>query len=380
MRRIHPLLAGCRRLLLPALLVSPLPVKGVASPSESSSMSQGQVLSTSSEWRQLPTYPLTLGVAGILAGQHNGVLIAAGGANFPGKPPWEGGKKAYYDEIFVLLPNATQWQPAGRLPETRGYSAVVSTPGGVLTIGGENAANTFADCLLLSWNGERVEISRTASLPVPLTSAVAEVLGERVFVAGGYGASTPRESTATFLQLDLSAPQPSWQALPSWPGPKRAQAVMAALDGAIYLLSGLELKAVPADTPPRYLTDAYRFRPSQGWEKLPELPYSVVAAPSPAPTTNGRVLVLGGVDGRLVGKVPRTTRLPDTILSFDVEANQWQQVAGVWPDSVVTVPAVRRTGTWTIVSGEILAGVRTPNVWEWRLPGEFTPVPMRSAP
>jgi hypothetical protein len=32
----------------------------------------------------------------------NGALIVAGGANFPDKAVWEGGRKHWYDNIFVL--------------------------------------------------------------------------------------------------------------------------------------------------------------------------------------------------------------------------------------------------------------------------------------
>jgi hypothetical protein len=37
--------------------------------------------------------PKALGLAGLVAGVHNGVLIVAGGSNFPGSMPWLGGKK-----------------------------------------------------------------------------------------------------------------------------------------------------------------------------------------------------------------------------------------------------------------------------------------------
>src|SRR5688572_3878214 len=53
------------------------------------------------DWTVRPAYPLKPGMAGLISGAHNGVLIAAGGANFPERMPWEGGVKVYYDEIFV---------------------------------------------------------------------------------------------------------------------------------------------------------------------------------------------------------------------------------------------------------------------------------------
>ena len=42
------------------------------------------------------------GLAGAFSGLSNDVLIIAGGANFPDNPPWEGGKKVWNDQIYVL--------------------------------------------------------------------------------------------------------------------------------------------------------------------------------------------------------------------------------------------------------------------------------------
>src|SRR5476649_727987 len=43
-----------------------------------------------------------LGLAGVYAGISGNKLLIAGGAYFPGKMPWEGGKKAHTDHVFVL--------------------------------------------------------------------------------------------------------------------------------------------------------------------------------------------------------------------------------------------------------------------------------------
>ncbi|MBI5771713.1 MAG: hypothetical protein HZA93_28340 [Verrucomicrobia bacterium] len=319
-------------------------------------------------WTQRPAYPLAPGMAGLIAGAHGGVLIAAGGANFPGKMPWDGGKKVYYDEIFVIAPGEKAWRTAGRLPERRAYAATVSIPDGVLVIGGENADTIFADTLLLRWDGKKLHTERGPSLPAARTSQVAVVADGSVYVAGGYASGAVRVSTGDFWRLDLAKRGAGWQSLPTWPGPTRAQGTIAALGGAIYLISGLEMVTDADGKPkPTYLGDAYRYRGGK-WERLPELPWTAIAAPSPAPVTTqpARIWVLGGVDGRLVGKVPRDTRVPDHVMYFDVAAAAWKTVDERWPDPVVTAPAVRFDGEWWIVSGEIMAGVRTTSVWSWK--------------
>lgn len=320
-------------------------------------------------WKRYPDFPLVPGVAAPIAGIHGGQLIAAGGANFPDRPPWENGVKRIYDEIHVLAPGAKAWHSGGRLPAPRAYAAVVSTPDGVLAIGGENAEGVFADSLWLTWTGREVAVKPAPALPVPLASPVATVLDGQVYVAGGYAAGTPRVSTKSFYRLDLANPDAGWQALPPWPGPSRALAVIAALNGAIYLISGLEMTAgANGQAQLNYLTDAYRYRPGTGWEQLPDLPWSVIAAPSPAPVTTApeRVFMFGGVDGRQVGKMPRDKRVPEDILYFDVARHQWLLWKEVWPEPVVSTPGLRVGAEWVFVSGETKAGHRTTAVVGWQ--------------
>ncbi len=321
-------------------------------------------------WRQFPAYPLSPGIAAAIAGMHEGVLIAGGGANFPDRPPWEGGVKRTYDEILALPPGDTKWRSAGKLPAPRAYATVVTVPDGVLAIGGENAAGFFQDALWLRWDGAQVVFEPAPALPEPLASPVAAVLDGKVYLAGGYTpAGAGRVSTGGFYCLDLADGAAGWKALPSWPGPTRALAVLAALGGAIYLISGLEMK-IGTDGQPQitYLTDAYRYRPGGAWEKLPDLPWSVIAAPSPAPVTPApdRIFVFGGVDGRQVGKMPRDRRVPEDILYFDVARHEWLLWPEAWPEPVVSAPVVPAGDEWIFVSGETMAGHRTTMISGWR--------------
>jgi len=322
-------------------------------------------------WRSLPAYPQAPGRAGAMAGAHGSVLIVAGGANFPDLPPWEGGIKRYYDDIYVLLPGETQWRAGGRLPAARAYGCALSTPDGVLILGGEDPAQVFDDSLLLSWNGAQLTVKPGPALPEPTTSASAVILGEAVYLAGGYTPATPRISRRDFWRLAWKQAGAAWERRETWPGPARALAVMAAApqDDALYLMSGLEVRPAGEEPPAApYLKDAYRYRPTAGWERLPDLPWSVVAATSPAPVAAqpSQVFVLGGVDGTQVGKLPRESPLPDDILVFNVARNEWKLWPEAWPTPVVTVPAVALGDEWVMISGEIRPGKRTAEVWAWR--------------
>src|SRR5690606_10734108 len=113
------------------------------------------------------------GFAGCFAGVSHGALLVAGGANFPGKRLWDGGKKVWYDTVFVLDQPAGKWKTAGKLPRPLGYGVSVTHGDGVVCIGGSNAEGHYADVFRLEWkNGQLV----TTTLP-PLPKTVANACG-----------------------------------------------------------------------------------------------------------------------------------------------------------------------------------------------------------
>lgn len=326
-----------------------------------------------STWNRLPPYPLAPGMAGLMAGQHRGVLIAGGGANFPDQPPWEGGIKRMYDSIQVLLPGASAWRSAGHFPTARAYGATVSLPDGVLIAGGENETTVFQDTIILQWDGDTVRQVRGPDLPHPVTCAAAAVVDGCVYLAGGYTAGTPRLSQSFFWRLRIGQKDAAWEVLPSWSGPTRALPVAASAEGAFYLFSGFELRLAEGREPPEvapgvYLRDAHRFHPVTGWSCLPDLPWSALAAPTPAPVLSapGRILLLGGVDGRQAGQLPRGAGLPNDILSFDLAQHTWRHWPEPWLVPVVCICAVETEAGWIIPSGEVSAGYRTTDVVAWR--------------
>ena len=77
--------------------------------------------------------------------------------------------------------------------------------------------------------------------------------------------------------------------------------------------------------------------------------------------------MLGGVDGRQAGKLPRTTPLPEDILCFDVERHLWRLWPEPWPTPVVCASAISIGEEWVIPSGETMPGRRTTDVWAWRI-------------
>ncbi len=95
-------------------------------------------------WDRLRPLPNSVGVAGPCAGVSNGALIVAGGANFPTAAPWEGGQKVWHDGIFVLETPDSEWRSGFTLPRPMAYAASVTTPQGVVCIGGSDATGHFS--------------------------------------------------------------------------------------------------------------------------------------------------------------------------------------------------------------------------------------------
>lgn len=318
---------------------------------------------TGLNWRQLPPLPDPHGFAAPFVGVSNGAVLLAGGANFPDRQLWNGGRKVWHDSVFVLERNAAAWRTGGRLPLPLGYGVAVTTENGVLCAGGGNATAHHAEVMLLHWNSQTLEITSLPSLPQPIAFATGARAGNIVYVAGGLSSPDATEELATFYSLDLDNPDAGWTELSSWPGPGRSQAVAAVVGDAFYLLSGLRHDVVDGERRLVYLRDAYRYSPDTGWVRLPDLPYPAAAAATPAPTANGDILVIGGVDGSGMGKRPlEFYPASQRIQKFLTAENRWID-AGNAPVGRVCVTTTLQDDAWILPSGERSAGVRSPEVW-----------------
>jgi len=330
-------------------------------------LTAGSVLAAeSAAWSPLPPLPDKEGFASMFAGVSGGALLAAGGANFPDKKPWEGGKKVWYDTVFVLAKPDGQWQVAGRLPRPLGYGVSVSHDGGVVCVGGSDAERHWADAFRMEWRAGKLDFKSLPPLPQPVANMSGARLGNTLYVAGGTARPDSTTALKKFYALELAAKSAAWRELEPWPGPARMLAVAAAQDGSFFLVSGADLNPGPDGKPVRtYLKDAYRFTPGKGWQRIADLPRAALAAPSPAPTV-GRTqfLVVSGDDASQL-TTPPTQHLgfPKSVLAYDTRTDRWTEVA---PTSAprVTMPTVEWNGAWLVVSGEQKPGVRSPEVWK----------------
>lgn len=320
-------------------------------------------------WSQLAPLPDPLGVAGAFAGVSGGALLVAGGANFPDRVPWEGGKKVWHDTVYALHETNGPWRVVGKLPRPLGYGVSLTTKQGVLCIGGSDAEQHVRDVFLLTWSKGALKTKTLPPLPAPLANACGAIVGNTVYVAGGSASPDATLALKNYWALDLSKRSATWGELQPWPGSARMLSVAAGVGGSFYLVGGTALALDANGRPARtYLKDAYRFTPGRGWQRVADMPNPVVAAPTPAPVVaNERFLIVGGDDGSLVNFEPKSKHpgFPRRILSYDTQRDAWS-VIGETPAARATLPTVEWNGLTVMPSGETKPGVRSPEVWAVR--------------
>ena len=329
--------------------------------------SQASAFTAGLYWEALPPLPEKLGYAAPFAGVSGGALLVAGGANFPAGMPWEGGAKVWSDKVWLLKEGT--WTEAGRLPGPRAYGVSAGTPRGVVCAGGSDAGRHFADCVRLALRDGRPAIEPLPPLPLPLANHCGAVLGGTLFIAGG--AEIPGEQAASkrFFALDLDTAGAAWKELEPLPGPARILAAAGVHEGAFYVFGGAALESGPSGKAVRrYLRDAWRYSPGTGWTPLADMPRPLAAVPSPAPFAGGAFLLLPGDDGSLAGFAPaeRHPGFSRAVTQYDPVRDLWS-VSGEAPVARVTVPCFAWEGGFVVPSGEVRPGVRSPEVWSFKL-------------
>jgi N-acetylneuraminate epimerase len=314
------------------------------------------------KWRQLPSIPDRIGFAGSFAGVSGGALLVAGGANFPDAMPWDGGKKVWYDSVYVLPEPKGHWLSGFKLPHPLAYGVSASADDSVICAGGADAQQHYRDVFHLSWRNGDIQIESLPPLPGPMAYGCGALLKHTVYLAGGTSTPDATNALKTFWAFDLAASHPHWQELPPWPGPSRILALAAAFKGSFFVFGGAELTGDSQGKPVRhYLKDAYEYRPRSGWRRVADLPRACAAASSPAIWFNGKLLMVSGDDGEFPN--PRANPgFPKTVFAYDPRKDEWQS----WNDapfSRATAPVTVWNKLAVICSGEVRPGWRTPEVW-----------------
>lgn len=342
------------------------------------------------------------GVAGPFVGISGDALIIAGGSNFPDKKPWEGGKKAYVDEVYILEKHhgsAYTWHVT-RLPEKLAYGASVTTSGGIVCIGGETPTGHSDKVFLLQWDAASRQL-RYKDLPGPptaLANAGATVIDHTIYLAGGENAT---QALAGFFSLDLLHPT-GWQRLADVPV-ALSHPVAVGVSNAIYLLGGRA--KTPSGISTLHNTVFHYDVEKKSWRQMGDVGTGMATAHMPATGTatkplhlaaanavaddHGGILLIGGDDGRIFHQLEtlnaqiaattddiRRKQLQDQklhlidhhpgfwrgILRYDPAHDHWTAIGNLPVAAPVTTTAVRWGSRIVLPCGEIKPGTRTADI------------------
>ncbi len=334
---------------------------------------------------------ISLGVAGPVTGVHGNMMFVAGGANFPDSMPWQGGKKKYYNNISLFTKKGNRLavvEGKFTLPENIAYSACCSTPKGILYAGGENETGISDKVFLLKWNSQTKSVLTDSLplLPTSITNASATSYSTMIFLAGGEG----RDGiSGKFWTIDLNSSTPGWKELPPLPKPVSHAVFIAIKSGGVlklYLLGGRR-KTVQGIS--ELYSSVYEFNTTTNqWAELEPLPYPLSAGTGVAAGSAGIVL-FGGDRGTTFTKVEsyltaisKATSESEKqqlvqkknqllaahpgfskeILFYDITTGKCKTSGTMIYPTPVTTTAFWWDNKVVIPSGEIKAGVRTPQI------------------
>lgn len=354
------------------------------------------------------------GISAPFAGISNGQLLVAGGCNFPGKPAAEGGAKQYYSEIYALdITGQTpgEWQVTGQLSKPLAYGASVTTPRGIIWIGGNNDKEGSKEVLLVNWQAEegKLSISKLPELPEAMDNFAAVYVDGKIYVAGGNQQQKP--SNALYSLKLTESGNGEWTRLPDFPGPPRIQPALAAQqsqDGTrLYLAGGF--RPVSGRQEAIVATDMLSYHPEKKeWRQESVLPFS--AEGSPNTVTGGcavsfgdsSILLMGGVNYARFrdalnrpleieqAKTAGNTSLQDSLqkearnyllhpvewYKFNTTLLQYNTFTRQW-DLLEENEKLARAGAGIaingdeiiLINGELKPGIRTPEVNRFKIKG-----------
>jgi N-acetylneuraminic acid mutarotase len=151
------------------------------------------------------------------------------------------------DLLRLKLDEPTKWEAIAQGPKSQGL-ALVAHGGALYRIGGFTARNAEGEEQDLWSSADFARFDPTTekweelpAMPSPRSSFDAVVLGDVLYVVGGWAMQGEKETEwqATALSIDLSAAPLGWRTLSPPPFKRRAM-TLGAHDGRVYVIGGMQ--------------------------------------------------------------------------------------------------------------------------------------------
>ncbi len=328
----------------------------------------------------LSPLPDPVGYAGNFAASLNGRLLTGGGSQFPDKPLWLDGKKAYSDRILALNELNGVWvELKTRLPLKMAHFAFAASDEAVYLAGGMTADGLLKEVFELRAKGEEVVIQTLPELPKPLAYAAGSLANGRFYVAGGQHDATVKVATPEVWSLDTASPK-EWRREPDLPGTGTFVGAMASDGKKLFFIGGVGFDATGTGVQSKMV---YRLAPEgKEWESLADLPEPRVGAVTPCPMVGeNRIFVMGGYASGFAGERRDHPGFSTQTFLYDIGGNTWSNgpvlphekptnkdaTSDQGPAPMVAAPGAVWRGLFVAVGGEVRASVRTPAVIGYQL-------------
>lgn len=352
------------------------------------------------QWKsaaQLPAMSSTSyarGVAGGAAGITDDLFIFAGGANFPGEMPWNGGKKKYYDDIWLFSRSGNSLVPVLKkfsLPYAMAYGASCTTPYGLVILGGETENGLIEKALMVKYVGDSIDIDTLPSLPFAVANGTALCEGHFIYYAGG---ETTSGVSAALLRLDLKNINEGWKELSPLPHPVShfVLTIQHTQKGKRLFAMGGRKKnnGIPSD----FYAESFQYNiDSDRWSRISSIPVPLAAGTSAA-VGKRWIFLFGGDEGKTFRKTEQLIfsiadqkdpfvakalvsekatlqsnhpGFSNQVWAYDTYEDKWHRAGYISFPVPVTTVAVSWDDYVFIPSGEIKAGVRSPEIISARI-------------
>jgi len=287
---------------------------------------------------ELPLLPDGLSIDGAFIGSVNDSVIAAGGLK----------DNQLTDDIYVLDRQSSQWELKGKLDITASYGVSISTPYGLMCLGGADAAGVNKRAFMLQYIDGKLGTVILPDMPQLRSYAAGALVGDDVYVAAGLDEAG--RDTATLWRLKLTKnikewPSLKWEILEQLPGVSRSGASAAALNGKLYIFGGM-----CADDKTAILKDAYRYIPGHDWAQIIDIPAASAAADAAVPYGDSHIVVFAGRD----------------IFAYHEITGSWAKFGEMSIDLRIT--NALKTGSGIVLAAvEKIGGISSGKILEFRL-------------
>ena len=231
-------------------------------------------------------------------------------------------------------------------------------------IGGADSHRHYADCYTLSVEEGELKVRPFPFLPRPLAYATGALVGSKVIVAGGTERPDATAASSSAFAIDLANLNAGWKELPLCAGSGRMLAQSAGTKDTFFLFGGVALSPGAKGVEREFLSDCHAFTLGKEWRRLSAMPRAIAGAPSPCPIFDNEILVLGGDDGKLAGKVEAAKHpgYTKSVLSYDKSTDTWAE-GEEGSANVLSTSCTKWSGGYALTNGELRPFVRSAEGW-----------------